>query len=67
MSRTFRRSNADNRGRRWFDDDMPGERNRRPDGTWNGRFSREAEDRELRSKRVKKLDRRQIQLASLED
>lgn len=63
MARTFRRSNADNRD--GFDNPKQMGRNR--DGSWNGRFSREQEDRELRSKRMKKVDRRQIQLASLED
>ena len=63
MARTFRRSNTDNRD--GFENPKQMGRNR--DGSWNGRFSREEEDRELRSKRAKKVDRRQIQLASLED
>lgn len=63
MARTFRRSNADNR----YGFDNPKQMGQNRDGSWNGRFSREAEDRELRSKRMKKVDRRQIQLAYLED
>lgn len=64
MSRTFRRSNADNR----YGFDNPKQMGRNRDGAWNGRFSREDEDRELRSKRAqKKIDRRQIQLDSLDD
>ena len=62
MARTYRKSNAVNR-RKAFDDDAVYHR----DGSWNGRYSREMEDRELRSKRAKKFDRRQIQLASLEE
>ena len=63
MARTFRRSNADNRND-WDSDEKQMGRNR--DGCWNGRFSREQEDRELRSKRFKKDDKREISLALLE-
>lgn len=62
MARTFRRSNADNRT--GFDNPKQMGANR--DGCWNGRFSREQEDRELRSKRFKKVDKREISLALLE-
>lgn len=63
MARTFRRSNADNRY--GFDNEKQMGRNR--DGCWNGRFSREQEEREERSRRGKKFDKREIQLAFLED
>lgn len=61
MSKTFRRSNEDNRYR-------DGGNKPRRDGRWNGRYSREMEERELRSQRhQKKVDKREISLASLED
>lgn len=61
MSRTFRRA-----ARKW--DDEPQKNDRKRDGGWNGRFSREMEEREIRSqKHQKKVDRRQIMLASLEE
>lgn len=61
MSKTFRRSNEDNRYR-------DGGNKPRRDGQWNGRYSREMEERELRSQRhQKRVDKREISLASLED
>lgn len=61
MSRTYRKSVATNR-RKAFDDENYGR-----DGGWNGRYSREMEDREQRSKRLKKVDKRSLLLNSLED
>jgi hypothetical protein len=62
MARTYRKSNAVNR-RKAFDDDAVYKR----DGSWNGRYSREMEERENRSRRLKKFDKRSVQLDSLED
>jgi len=62
MARTFRRSNADNRT--GFDNPKQMGANR--DGCWNGRFSREQEERLERSRRGKRFDKREISLALLE-